>query len=117
MDREDGALKAIRKVIASRSRQYEQVDLRDRIRGAAPFFPENLQDQCDILDLGKEEVLFGKCSKEEPCFFRLLQGDVSVQQEILGEVVTHQRAFSGDWLLKPLKLAADLDAAARRFRV
>jgi CRP-like cAMP-binding protein len=101
MDRQDAALKAIRKLIATKHKRNAAVDRKELVRGAAPFFPDDLLDHCEIMELCKEKILFGRRNVEEPFFYRLLQGDVSVQQEILGEVVTYQRAVPGDWLLKP----------------
>lgn len=103
MERNEGALRAIRAAILSngRSRSGRPNDSVALIAAAAPFFPELLKIRCRVLCLAKEHVLLGRNEQGARCFYRLLKGDVSVQREVMNETVTLQRVAPGDWLLEP----------------
>lgn len=103
MNRDDKALKAIDAVILAnkKTRRSLAKKARNLIEVAAPFFPDSLQGLCHIRKVGKDEVLLGRNAQGARCFYRLLDGDVSVQREVMGEAITLQRVAPGDWLLEP----------------
>jgi hypothetical protein len=100
MDRNDAALnaaqEAMRKAVAGNGKEY----CASVIETVVPFFPATLRLQCRIVSIAAGQLVFAR-NGDPKDIYRLLWGDVSVQREVMGEVLTVQRATACDWLIEP----------------
>ncbi|MBI4740760.1 MAG: helix-turn-helix domain-containing protein [Betaproteobacteria bacterium] len=99
MDRNDAALMAAQDAIVKAAAGKDKTLCADVVDAVVPFFPEALRQQCRIVSVEAGQLISDR-NPDRPNIHRLLWGDVSIQREVMGEVLTVQRAAAGDWLIE-----------------